>query len=65
VPACIGDCDGDGQVTVDEILLGITIALGEADISTCPAFDVDGTGTVTVDELMTAVGNALNGCSNL
>lgn len=59
---CVGDCDGDGQVTVDEIILGVNIALGEADISACPAFDVDGSGEVTVDELVQAVDNALNGC---
>jgi hypothetical protein len=61
----VGDCDGDGGVTVDEIIVGITIALGEADISQCPAFEVDGSGTVTVDELVTAADNALNGCPEL
>ncbi len=61
-PVCIGDCDGDGAVTIDDILYLITIPLGGGDIQTCAAGDADGSGTVTVDEIVTAVNNALNGC---
>jgi hypothetical protein len=61
-PACVGDCDGNGAVTVDELVLGVRIALGNAQISECPAFDQDASETVTVDELVQGVSNALNGC---
>jgi hypothetical protein len=61
-PACVGDCNGDGQVTVDELITGVNIALGSADLDTCPVFDSNGDGSVTVDELITAVNNALLGC---
>ena len=27
-PSCVGDCNGDGIVSVDEILTGVSIALG-------------------------------------
>jgi len=64
-PTCVGDCNGDGQVTVDEIIVGVNIALGETDIAVCPAFDADGNGTVTVDELVQGIDNALNGCPQL
>jgi hypothetical protein len=59
---CVGDCDGDFAVTVDEILMGVSIALGEDAVSACPQLDPDGKGQVTVDEVLTAVDNALNGC---
>jgi hypothetical protein len=62
---CVGDCNGDGQVTVDELILGITIALGSAPLSNCPQFDANNDGAITVDEIILAVNNALNGCSQV
>jgi len=59
---CVGDCDEDGSVTVDELVKGVNIALGNLEVSECPAFDKNGDGSVTVDELVTGVNNALNGC---
>lgn len=61
-PVCVGDCDGSGNVTVDEILLGINIALGSRPVDECTAFDRDGNGAVTVDEIVTGVTYALEGC---
>jgi Ca2+-binding EF-hand superfamily protein len=60
--ACVGDCDGAGAVTVDEIVKGVNIALGQETTAMCAAFDRDGNGAVTVDELVSAVSNALEGC---
>jgi cysteine-rich repeat protein len=65
VPAaaqCTGDCSGDNQVTVDELLIGVNIALGVESVTECEPFDVDMSGDVTVDELLAAVNYALNGC---
>ena len=59
---CGGDCDGSGQVTVDELQVGATIALGAASIGDCSSLDGNGDGTVTVDELLAAVSAALEGC---
>lgn len=59
---CTGDCTGDGSVTVDELVTGVNIALGLADLGDCVAFDANRNGAVTVDELVAAVSNALNGC---
>ncbi|MBI4518239.1 MAG: hypothetical protein HY699_20760 [Deltaproteobacteria bacterium] len=59
---CIGDCDDDLQVTVDELVKGVNIALGNATLADCPSFDSSADGEVTVDELVQAVNAALNGC---
>lgn len=61
--ACGGDCNGDGEVTVDEILKGINIALGTSPLSGCRNGDRDGSGEITVDELLVAVNAALLGCA--
>jgi hypothetical protein len=61
-PACPGDCDGSNSVTVNELIRGVNIALGNADISTCPAFDRNGDGMVSINELIAAVNAALDGC---
>jgi YVTN family beta-propeller protein len=61
---CVGDCDQNGRVTVDELLLGIDIALGNAQLDACPELDPGGNGVVTLSELLTAVNNALNGCAS-
>jgi pimeloyl-ACP methyl ester carboxylesterase len=60
---CTGDCDGGGKVTVNEIIIMVNIALGNADVSACRAGDASQDGQITVDEILTAVNNALNGCS--
>jgi predicted outer membrane repeat protein len=60
---CVGDCNGDHQVTVDDILTMVNIALGNTPVTACEAGDANGDGQITVDEILTAVDNALNGCS--
>lgn len=61
-PACQGDCDSSGGVTVDEIVTGISIALGDLEVESCDVLDPDGNGSVTVDELLQAIQRALDGC---
>jgi len=60
--ACVGDCNRDRAVTINELLNGVNISLGSADVSVCDPFDRNEDGRVSVDELIAAVGNALNGC---
>lgn len=60
---CVGDCDGGGEVTIDEIIVGVNIALGVAEVSSCPRFDAGNDGSVTVDEVIQAVNAALSGCA--
>lgn len=59
---CIVDCNNDGVVTVDELVLAVRIALGEADLAECHDADHDGNEQVTVDELAAGVNSALYGC---
>jgi hypothetical protein len=59
---CAGDCSGEGAVTVDEILRGVDIALGERPLEACRRADVDDNGRVTVEEIVGALSAALNGC---
>jgi hypothetical protein len=61
-PPCVGDCGRDGAVTVDELIIMVNIALGDASIDTCEVGDRDNSGSITVDEIVAAVTNALNGC---
>ena len=49
-------------MTVDEIIRGVNIALGNSPLEACPAFDVNCDGEVTVDEIVLAVNQALFGC---
>lgn len=57
---CVGDCDGSGSVTVDELLRGARIALGKLPANACVG--IGGNGTVTVDTIVAAVNAALHGC---
>ena len=59
---CAGDCGGDGQVSIDELIRGVNIALGAQAVDDCPAFDADANGQVDIAELVRAVNAALNGC---
>jgi hypothetical protein len=58
---CIGDCDRDGAVTVDELLRGVRVALALAPQSTCP----NGGRGIFIEGLVRSVRNALAGCTTI
>ena len=60
--ACPGDCDGDGMVTVSELVRGVGIILGSAAVDACTALDTNRDGSVIIGELIAAVGALLQGC---
>jgi hypothetical protein len=60
---CVGDCDADGAVTVNELVLGVTIALGTAALASCSSFDCEGTGSAPIRCLVRGVGRLLTGCA--
>lgn len=60
--ACVGDCDESGSVRVNELIVGVNIALERAALSLCASFDASGNAAVEVNELVTGVNNALGGC---
>jgi hypothetical protein len=51
-----------GNVTVDDLVRVINIALGQAVLSSCDRADVNRDGLITIDELLKSVNAALNGC---
>jgi hypothetical protein len=61
-PSCTGDCNGDGRVAIDELVVGVNIAVELLQIGVCPAIDVSGDGQASIGDLVQAVGNALRGC---
>lgn len=60
--SCPGDCNGNGTVSIDELVLGVRISLGDAPLAQCPAFDATPDGELRIDELIRGVGSAANGC---
>ncbi len=62
--ACVGDCNGDGVVGINELITGVNIDLGIDPSSVCPALNCNTNDLgVYIDCLIIAVNNALNGCS--
>lgn len=60
--ACTGDCDGNGEVAINELLRGVNIALGMQPLDECAPFDASADGQVGINELLIAVNASLNGC---
>jgi hypothetical protein len=61
--ACVGDCNGNGSVSINELIVGVNIALGTASSTACSAMDTNQDGRVTINELIAAVKSALDGCA--
>ena len=60
---CAGDCNGNKSITINELILAVNIALGNAAITTCSVADANGDGRVAINELIVAVRIALlDGC---
>jgi len=59
---CVGDCSGNGTVTIDEVVTLVDIALGTAEASTCTSGIVPPGAAVTVATTIQAVNSALHGC---
>lgn len=62
---CVGDCDENNLVRVNELIIGVNIALDRAALSTCESFDPNNSNSVEVNELVQGVNNALDGCPDL
>jgi photosystem II stability/assembly factor-like uncharacterized protein len=61
ISACIGDCDGSGSVTVDDLITLVNIALDTAPPAACPNGLPSGTA-VDVAWIIQAVSSARDGC---
>jgi hypothetical protein len=59
---CIADCNADAEVTVNEVIRAVGIALGTQPLGGCAMADGDGSGEVTINEVIEAVQDAISGC---
>lgn len=62
---CLGDCDGNASVGVNELITSVRISLDESPITDCFAADLNLDLYVTINELIGAVNSALYGCGML
>ena len=62
---CAGDCSGTGEVTVDELITLVNIALGTAEPAACAGGGLPLGGKVDVAVIVEAVNNALSACGAL
>ncbi|MGH7787081.1 MAG: hypothetical protein ACRERC_09465 [Candidatus Binatia bacterium] len=61
-PACVGDCNGNGQINIAELVTGVSIALGDAQLDICALLDRNESARVEIGELIATVAAALHGC---
>lgn len=59
---CTGDCNGDGSVMINELIIGVRIALGQSAVGECPAL-ANAENVVDIVQLIRAVNNTLNACA--
>jgi hypothetical protein len=62
IRTCSGDCDGNGEVDVGDLVRVLKIALGQSDLSSCSSADRDSDQRVSVAEAVSAVNHAIRGC---
>ena len=60
MPPAAGDCNGDLEVSINELVQAVNISLGVLPRSRCADADPDGSNTVTVAELVRAVQSSLS-----
>lgn len=60
--ACVGDCNDNGVVAINELIVGVNISLRLRDVADCPAFDGNESGAVEIAEIIRAVNNSLGSC---
>ena len=52
------------MVTIDELILGVNLALEELPLDACQDFDVNGDGVVVINEVIAGVNSALGPCAS-
>lgn len=62
ISACIGDCNEDDFVGIDELILSTDIALRSRPVELCPPADANDDKKVGIDEVVLVVDNSLHGC---
>lgn len=60
-PVCVGDCNGDGVVAINELVLMVNIVLDRAPLDACPHFE-DWQCFICINMMVEAVNALLRGC---
>jgi hypothetical protein len=60
--SCVGDCDSNGTVSLNELVTGVNIVLGTKDLGECEPVDCNGSGRVTIGCLVKAVSASIDRC---
>jgi hypothetical protein len=60
---CAGDCNTDGALMIDELVVGRRIGRNDAPLNECTAADADESGTVDSQDLEAAADDALGRCA--
>jgi hypothetical protein len=60
--SCPGDCMGQNNVSIGDLIICVNIVLGSSNVSSCSAVDTNHDQMVTISEVIQAVNAALNGC---
>ena len=58
-PVPFGDCDGDGNVAVNELVTSVNILLGSMPLESCKDADSNGDEEVAINELVVSINAAL------
>jgi cytochrome c peroxidase len=61
---CTGDCNLDRNVTIDELIAAVNVALENSPLAACVVADSNGDGMVAINELIAAVDAASGGCGS-
>lgn len=61
---CVGDCNEDGAVPINELILLVNIAGGTTPLASCTpgVIDVDGNGSADINELVLGVVSSISMC---
>ncbi len=59
---CAGDCNGDGHVTIDELILAVSLAVDALPVDACLLIDQNADRSATINEIVTAVRALLADC---
>jgi len=64
---CIGDCNQDGAVPINELVLLVNIAGGRTPLASCSpgVIDDNGNGSADIDELVSAVVSSISVCGTV
>lgn len=60
---CTGDCNGDGEISIDDLVTVVNVSLGSMPMAVCANADTEpADGRVTIAEMVRSVRGALYGC---